>query len=139
MDHYPERLPLAGMPGPGCRVRTQPPAAGEQRAQLRRCAAEVLRPAADEEWLLFSAHDAPPGFARLNRRPRAPASEHRRAGALGAGQGVLRQAAGCGPVGRSPLVDELADIYYNKVSKNYGGRHEYREPVSRVRQTTRIC
>ena len=26
--------------------------------------------------------------------------------------------AGCGPVGRSPLVAELADIYYNKVSKN---------------------
>ena len=33
--------------------------------------------------------------------------------------GILRQAAGCGPVGRSPLVDELADIYYNKISKNY--------------------
>jgi len=43
MDHYPERLPLAGMPGPGCRVRTQPPAAGEQRrscedARRRSCA-----------------------------------------------------------------------------------------------------
>jgi hypothetical protein len=72
MDHYPERLPLAGMPGPGCRVRTQPPAAGEQRAQLRRCAAAVLHQAADEEQLLFSAHDAPPGFARLSRGPRAP-------------------------------------------------------------------
>lgn len=67
MDFYPERLPLAGMPGPGCRVRTQPPAAGGQRAQLRRCAAEILRQAAAEEWLLFSAHDAPPGFARLSR------------------------------------------------------------------------
>ena len=67
MDHYPERLPLAGMPGPGCRVRTQPPAAGEQRAQLRRCAAGVLRQAADEERLLFSARDAPPGFAWLSR------------------------------------------------------------------------
>ena len=67
MDHYPEGLPLAGMPGPGGRARTQPPAAGEQRAQLRRRAAEVLRQAADEEWLLFSAHDAPPGFARLSR------------------------------------------------------------------------
>jgi hypothetical protein len=66
MDYYPERLPLAGMPGPGCRVRTQPrqPAGN---AQLRRCAAEVLRQAADEEWLLFPAHDAPPGFARLSR------------------------------------------------------------------------
>ena len=29
--------------------------------------AEVLRQAADEEWLLFPAHDAPPGFARLSR------------------------------------------------------------------------
>ena len=67
MDHYPERLPLAGMPGPGCRVRTQPLAAGEQRAQLRRCAAEVLRQAAEEEWLLFSARDVPPGSARLSR------------------------------------------------------------------------
>jgi hypothetical protein len=67
MDHCPERLPLAGMPGPGCRVRAQPPAAGEQRAQLRRCAAEVLRQTADEEWLLFSAYDAPPGLARLSR------------------------------------------------------------------------
>ena len=73
MDHCPERLPLAGMPGPGCRVRTQPPAAGQQRAQLRRRTAEVLRQAADEEWLLFSAHDArsppatPAGFARPSR------------------------------------------------------------------------
>jgi hypothetical protein len=74
MDHYRERLPLAGMPGPGCRVRTQPPAAGEQRAQLRRRAAEILRQAADEERLLFSAHDArraSPGRAAAQVRLRA--------------------------------------------------------------------
>jgi hypothetical protein len=29
--------------------------------------AEGLRQAADEEWLLFPAHDAPPGFTRLSR------------------------------------------------------------------------
>jgi hypothetical protein len=104
MDHYPERLPLAGMPGPGCRVRTQPPAAGEQRAQLRRRAAGVLRQAADEERLLFSARDAPPGFAWLSRghvRLRANIDVLARPAQA---RGVLRQAARCGPAGRSPLV-----------------------------------
>lgn len=44
--------------------------------------------------------------------------------------------AGCGPAGRSPLVDELTDIYYNKISKNNGGCHEHGKPA---RETTRIC
>lgn len=65
MDHYPERLPLAGPVQAVASARS--PAAGEQRAQLRRCAAGVLRQAADEERLLFSARDAPPGFAWLSR------------------------------------------------------------------------
>ena len=53
---------------------------------------------------------------------------------------VPRQAPGGGPDGRSPLVDELADICYNRISKNGGGgRHECGKPASRVRETSRIC
>ena len=66
MDHYPERF-AAGWDARSRLSRPHAaPAAGQQRAQLRRCAAEVLRQAADE-WLLFSAHDAPPGFTRRGR------------------------------------------------------------------------
>ena len=67
----------------------------------------------------------------------------RRVGAGLAGAGRLRAGGGTAPgtgrgsAGTSPLVDKLADIYYDKISKNDGGgRHERGKPA---RETTRIC